>query len=115
MCVGPWVVENWPNICEDIRRLLSTAETQKEAEGFWLSPELLLVRPMKKRGEDQTDREIFQLGGALFLELWATDEPGGAEGNRDLAFRNTEMLPSLLIRKPPTLISPGLSPVVLQP
>lgn len=41
ICVGPLVLENWPNICEGVRRLLSTAgnmegiiEAQKEAEGF---------------------------------------------------------------------------------
>lgn len=64
------------------------------AEGFWLSPDLLLVgggdQGRKGRGRI---REKF---GTLFAGLWATNEQGGAEGSRDMAFPNIEMLPSLI-------------------
>lgn len=40
---------------------------QKEAEGFWLSPDLMLARPMKKKGEDQRDSDVPSgEGGSLF-------------------------------------------------
>lgn len=31
ICVVPGVLENWPNISEDVRRLLSTAGTWRES------------------------------------------------------------------------------------
>ncbi len=41
-------------------------EAQREAEGFWWSPDLLLGGPMKERGEDQRD---VPLGGSLFRAM----------------------------------------------
>lgn len=86
-------MENWPNICEDVRRLLSTAgtwrgitEAQREAEGFWLSPDLLLggANEGKRGGSERSSTR-----GLFFLGLRATYEQGGAEGNREQ--RNTSL------------------------
>lgn len=52
---------------------------QREAEGFWLRPDLLPLGPMAARGEDQ--RKV-PLGGSFFR----ADEQGGAKGSGDLAF-----------------------------
>lgn len=70
------VLENWPNICEDMRPLFIA---WKGSQRLRWSPDLLLARPTKKREKDQRNGEFFQWGLLCAVSdqwaWWSTGKP----------------------------------------